>query len=107
VTEQHTRAFHLGDVLSLTTGRLVSPRSLEGLYELLFYLTGSEPAADDLEAVSQVCRRYLVAAMPTFVDIDGGVIDADNWRKWLDQQVRQYGQFVEVRRPAPGELRLP
>jgi hypothetical protein len=29
------RAFHLGDVLSVTTGLLVSPRRVEALYDVL------------------------------------------------------------------------
>jgi hypothetical protein len=27
------RGFHIGDILSITTGRLVSPRHMDGIYE--------------------------------------------------------------------------
>lgn len=34
------KAFHIGDVLTVTTGRLVSPRHMYGVYEILNFLTG-------------------------------------------------------------------
>jgi hypothetical protein len=35
-----TRPFHLGDVLTITTGRLVSPRHMDGVYDVLNFMTG-------------------------------------------------------------------
>jgi hypothetical protein len=37
-----TREFHLGDVLSITTGVLVSPRRMEGVSDILEFMTGSD-----------------------------------------------------------------
>jgi hypothetical protein len=35
-----TRAFHLGDILSVTTGCLVSPRGIAGVCDILNWMTG-------------------------------------------------------------------
>jgi hypothetical protein len=35
-----SRLFHIGDILSVTTGRLLSPRHMDGLYDVLGYMTG-------------------------------------------------------------------
>jgi len=33
--------FHISDVLSITTGRLVSSRKMEGIYKILNHMTGT------------------------------------------------------------------
>lgn len=35
----NTRNFHLGDILSVTTGCLLSPRRMEGVYDILNFMT--------------------------------------------------------------------
>lgn len=37
------RNFHLGDILSITTGRLVSRRHMEGVYDLLNFNDRRQP----------------------------------------------------------------
>ena len=41
-TDQATQArhFHIGDVLTVTTGMLLSPRGMDGVYDILNFLTG-------------------------------------------------------------------
>jgi hypothetical protein len=36
------RTFDLGDVLSITTGRLVSQRGMDGIYDVLNFMTGDD-----------------------------------------------------------------
>jgi hypothetical protein len=36
-----TRDFHIGDILSVTTDRLLSPRHVEGVYDILGWMTGA------------------------------------------------------------------
>lgn len=46
-----TKTFHLGDILTITTGRLVSPRHMEGVYDILNWMTG-----EDLLVTHQIPR---------------------------------------------------
>jgi hypothetical protein len=93
-----SRIFHLGDVLSVTTSVLVSPRSMYGVYDIVQYLTRSEPALDALDASILECRGLLLAQHPQFEDVDTADVEFENWQKWLDEQVARFGEWVTVQR---------
>src|SRR3990167_2376272 len=62
-----TKQFHLGDVLSITTGRLVSPRHIDGVYDILNFMTGDNLFTHTLPRASDECKPYLVAQFPQLV----------------------------------------
>ena len=102
--EREVKVFHLGDILSITTGVLLSPRYMDGVYELVRYLTGYEPRIDQLDEAMVACRIYLIDRHAGLEGIDTGNVDFETWRAWLDVQVQRLGEFIEVTRPLPGEL---
>src|SRR3989344_6645903 len=59
-----TKEFHLGDVLSITTGRLVSPRHIDGVYDILTFMTGDTLFTHQLPRASDECKPYLVKQFP-------------------------------------------
>ena len=59
-----TKQFHLGDVLSITTGRLVSPRHIDGVYDILNFMTGDNLFTHQLPRAFDECKPYLVAQFP-------------------------------------------
>lgn len=87
-----TREFHLGDILSVTTGRLVSPRHLTGVFDLMEWMTlGGVPYAE--------CGRELLRQHPDLGDVNvpeqfAGEADA---KRWLAAQVGVYGTTRTVR----------
>ncbi len=56
--------FHISDVLSITTGRLVSTRHMEGVYKIMNYMTGDNLFTHQLPRASRECEPILVAAYP-------------------------------------------
>lgn len=58
------RKFHLGDVLSITHRRLVSPRHLEGVYDVLNYMTGDNLYTHQLGRAAQRCKPVLLRQHP-------------------------------------------
>lgn len=60
------KKFHLGDILAITTGRLVSPRGMEGVYDILNYMTGDNLWTHQLSRVAEECRPYLLKQYPQF-----------------------------------------
>jgi hypothetical protein len=56
--------FHISDVLSITTGRLVSSRHMEGIYKILNHMTGDNLFTHQLPRASRECEPVLVAAYP-------------------------------------------
>lgn len=65
-----TRDFHLGDVLTVTTGRLLSPRHMEGIYDLLQFMTGQPVFTHQLGRVSDECKPSLYRQHPWLRDFD-------------------------------------
>jgi hypothetical protein len=106
MAEPQTKVFHLGDVLSITTGMLVSPRYMDGVYDLVGYLTSNQPDLTELSASMAKCRDYLLRRHPALAALDTSNLQFENWRNWLHSQQLGIGEWIEVRRPEPGEIAL-
>lgn len=107
MSERDERVFHLGDVLSITTSLLVSPRYMDGVYELLRFLTGAAPQLPALAEEIGRCRGYLLRTFPELADVDASSVQFENWQAWLSAQIGAHGEFLTVPRPRPDELGPP
>ena len=58
------RKFHLGDVLSITTGLLLSPRHMDGIYDILNFMTGDNLFTPQLPRAKDECKPYLLEQFP-------------------------------------------
>ena len=58
------KTFHISDVLSVTTGRLVSSRHMEGIYEILNFLTGDDLLTHQLPRAIKECEPWLRTQFP-------------------------------------------
>lgn len=64
-----TRDFDLGDILSVTTGRLVSPRHMDGIYDILNHMTGDNLMTHQLPRALDLCQGPLLAQHPDLAGI--------------------------------------
>ncbi len=94
------KQFHIGDVLSVTTGHLVSPRHMDGIYDILNFMTGDNLFTHQLPRASDECKPHLLEQHPQLNDVDASGVTSENWQKWLDQQVARFGEKLSVR-PIP------
>ena len=97
------RTFDLGDVLSITTGKLVSPRHIEGVYDILNFMTGDNLFTHQLPRVSEECKPYLLKQHPQLADVDASGVGPDNWQAWIRDQTRKYGPSLKVEPLPHGE----
>lgn len=91
-----TRPFHLGDILSVTTGRLVSLRHLQGVYEITSYMVGRSVFTHELPSAAKECRPALLAQYPDLAEISVPELTPQNFRDWLDTQVARFGASLPV-----------
>ncbi len=106
-----TRAFHLGDILSVTTSRLVSPRHMGGVYDILSWMTGESVATYQIPRVTGECVGPLLAQHPDLagVRVPGGFGDGTpesakrDVDSWLAGMVAVYGETREVAPLGPDE----
>lgn len=92
------REFHLGDILSITTGALVSSRGMEGVYDILNYMSGDDLYTHQLPRVARECEPSLRAQHP---DLDEVVVPKDlrgekPVQDWLAGVIAEYGETRPV-----------
>lgn len=58
------KLFHIGDVLSIMTERLVSPDGISGLYNILNFLTGDNLFTHYLGRANRECKPWLGTQYP-------------------------------------------
>lgn len=92
-----TRDFHIGDILSVTTGRLVAPRHVDALYDILNFMTGDNLFTHQLPRGMDECAPSLREQHP-----DLGAVEAPEFAdeaavwEWLAQQVDRFGATRQV-----------
>ncbi len=98
---QNSRAFDIGDVLSVTTGVLVSERGMEAVYDILNFLTGDNLLTHQLGRAADEMRSVIFRQHRALANISADGVTRDNWRAWLaDQKTRYPTTYVLV--PAKG-----
>lgn len=95
------KAFALGDVLSITSGQLVSRDHIEGVYRILNFMTGDNLMTHQLPRAMEECRPSLLAQHPQVNGVSLPERDGD-WTKeevyaWLDEQESRFGATLPVR----------
>lgn len=58
------KKFHISDILSVTTGYLVSTRHIDGVYDILDYMSGESLFTHALVRVSKEVAPLLIAMYP-------------------------------------------
>lgn len=88
---------HISDVLTVTTGILVSTRHMEGVYDTLDYLTGSQLFTHQLPKAAEIAKPYLFEQHPLLKEVSSEHVNKDNWKQWLDEQIAKFGEYLEVK----------
>lgn len=96
MSADQVRTFHISDVLSITTERLVSTRRMDGVYDILGFMTGESLFSHQLTRASDACKPVLLQQHPFLAEIDASVVNGENWQEWLKQQVEKYGETLAV-----------
>lgn len=92
-----TRTFHLGDILSITTKALVSPRHMDGVHDILNFMTGDSLFIHQLPRAARECQGPLLAQHPDLAGIEVPEFDGEaEGITWLAVQVERYGEIREV-----------
>ena len=92
------RDFHIGDIVSAGTGMLVSPRHIEGVYDILNFMTGESLFTHQLPRVCRestpVLLRQHLSLSETFEE--ARQVNPDNWRIWLEKWINRHGETLPI-----------
>ncbi|MGN6724099.1 MAG: DUF7736 domain-containing protein [Marmoricola sp.] len=97
--QQEPGVFHIGDVLSVTTGRLVSPSHIDGIYRILNFMTGDDLFTHELPRASRECEPHLREQLPELakVSVPDGIDSEAKVHAFLESLYPEHGEFVSVK----------
>jgi hypothetical protein len=82
--------FHVGDVLTVATERMVSPGRMHGLCDILHFMAGEEPAYHQVPRFMGECRKAILRQYPQFA-----LPNFARAQSRLDQIIRSCSQVTE------------
>lgn len=93
-----TKDFHIGDILSVTTGMLVSPRLIGGVYDILNWMSGDELFTHQLPRVSREAAPVLLALYPQLAgaQAEAEAVTPDNHPHFIAKMIERYGEALPV-----------
>lgn len=98
-----TRAFHIGDLLSVVTGVILSPRGELGVAALYAYLCGRPVPLRDAPRVNTALREHIVAVHPGLDGYHGVEVPLYEFAgAWVRRRAREFGPYLVVP-PLPRE----
>ena len=97
------REFHISDVLTITTGRFVSIRRMEGVYDILNYLTADNLFTHQIPRAMRECAPVLLARHPELAAADPEGMTAENHTEYLARWVSQFGETMTIWPLADGQ----
>ena len=99
------KQFHIGDILTVTTGVMVTPNGVDGIYEILDWMTDEQLFTHQLSRASKQCEPILKDLYPGLAEVkipdatnvpECNGMQAEFWQKWLAEQVLQFGEQLPV-----------
>lgn len=90
------RRFHITDILSITTGRLVSTRGTEGVSDILEYMTGAPIFEHQVAKAREACAPVLLAEYPYLAQVDCQDVDEDNFAERTTIWINLFGEHLSV-----------
>lgn len=98
------RTFPLADILTMTTGRLLSPRRMDAVYDLANWMTGDNLMTHQLPRAADACGPALLAQHPQLQGIEPPHdLDVPNLMAWVANAEREHGEELPVVPLAEGQ----
>lgn len=100
-----TKLFHIGDVLTITSGKLVSPDHIGGVYNICGWMTGESLFTHQLPRVSREIEEPLRSQLPELaaVEVPAGLNSEQKVKDFLETLYPKFGQFVSVAKLEEGD----
>ena len=89
-----TERFHLGAVLSMTTGKLLC--QMEDIYQRAAHLAGEPVWTHQLPRVGREAKPHLLAQFPALAAVTGEEVTPENFAAWLYERMAEHGEFLDV-----------
>lgn len=94
-----TKMFHVGDLASTVSKKLVAPSGYDAICRLVDFVTGVPHGQLGLVPAARAIRPHLISQHPWLAELPGleDVVDIATARRWLDWAEGRYGTMHVVR----------
>lgn len=92
----NARSFDLGDVLSVTTGILMSPRHMEGIYDILNFMTGGNLFTHQLPRACREVAPIIIQQHPQLAAIELDTLEPEFVGAVLAGLKHKYGDTLAL-----------
>ena len=83
-----SKLFHIGDVISVATGRLVSPRHMTGVCDILQFMCDESPFSHQIARFIRECEPFILCQYPQFA-LPAFQPALDELDTWLQRGTRE------------------
>ena len=90
------KEFHIGDVLSVTTGKLLSPSGMDGVYKILNHMTGVSLFTHQLPRAMESCAPVLLKLYPKLADENPQIHGRQELDSYLEGVTQRFGKILAV-----------
>lgn len=91
------KPYALADILTMTTGRLLSPRGIEAVYDIANWMTGDNLMTHQLPRAVDACAPALLAQHPQLEGVEPPHdIDVPDLMAWIANAEREHGEQLPV-----------
>lgn len=88
--------FHLSDVLSMITGKLLSVSGMDGIYRIAEHLAGEPVWTHQLGRFITESRQHLLNQFPDLATVTAEGVAEENLGAWLNGLVAEHGEWLDV-----------
>lgn len=88
------QTFDLGTILTVITCKVLT--KIENVYKFLKYMTGEDIYTHQLLRVMDECTPVILRKYPQLSDVDVCDVNTDNWKSFLDGQIKKFGNEFEI-----------
>jgi hypothetical protein len=99
------KTFTLGQVLTVTSGKMLCEGGMKDLYEILNYLTGDEIYTHQIPSALDQCRPYVLSSYPFIETIDVSGINRANFIESISDMKMRHGNKFALDEIPHGEQR--
>jgi hypothetical protein len=93
-----TKPFHIGTILSITDGKLISPDGIGGVYQICDHMTGDTNFTHQLPRVAREIEPHLRAQFPDLaaIVVPDTIHDEPTMLAYLQSLEAEYGTHRDV-----------
>lgn len=91
-----TKSYHISDILTVISGKMVSLRNMEALYDILNHMTRDNLHTHQLPRVMDECQPFLVEQFPALAAVDVSMIDERNLASEIERIATEHGHCFDV-----------